>query len=189
MRTPDRGSTTGETRWTVHERSEWAARRASEASQSPPSPPLFKMRACTKVRAFFFYIPRTGGMRTPDRGSTTGETRWTDRERSEWAARRASEASQSPPHRHSSKKSSHENAGFFFACISAPGGMRIPDRGSTTGDSPLDRPRAQRVGCPKGERSESIPPVHAPAAEPVPDGGYALSGLRVQANTVPYPNA
>jgi len=56
--------------------------------------------------------------------------------------------------------------------------MRIPDRGSTTGDSPLDRPRAQRVGCPQGERSESIPPVHASAAEPVPDGGYALSGLR-----------
>ena len=56
--------------------------------------------------------------------------------------------------------------------------MRTPDRGSTTGDSPLDRPRAQRVGCPKGERSESIPPVHASAPEPVPDGGFALSGLR-----------
>ncbi|AST69224.1 hypothetical protein BFG07_11265 [Kosakonia cowanii] len=35
MRIPDRGSTTGEARWTDHERSEWAARRASKASQSP----------------------------------------------------------------------------------------------------------------------------------------------------------
>ncbi|TNS04930.1 hypothetical protein FIC25_18060 [Escherichia coli] len=39
-------------------------------------------------------------MRSPDRGSTTGAASWTDHEHSEWAARRASEASQSPPHRH-----------------------------------------------------------------------------------------
>ncbi len=64
---------------------------------NPPLTAIFKMRARTKVRAFFFYIPRTGG-------------------------------------------------------------MRIPDRGSTTGDSQLDRLKAQRTGCPQGERSESIPP-------------------------------
>ncbi len=64
---------------------------------NPPLTAIFKIRARTKVRAFFFYIPRTGG-------------------------------------------------------------MRIPDRGSTTGDSQLDRLRAQRTGCPQGERSESIPP-------------------------------
>ena len=46
---------------------------------------------------------------------------------------------------------------FFFYSL-RKGGMRIPDRGSTTGDSQLDRLRAQRTGCPKGERSESIPP-------------------------------
>ena len=39
--------------------------------------------------------------------------------------------------------------------------MRTPDRGSTTGDSQLDRLRAQRTGCPQGERSESIPPLTA----------------------------
>ncbi|EBZ3983436.1 TPA_asm: hypothetical protein G1R83_19070 [Salmonella enterica subsp. enterica serovar Typhi str. CT18] len=33
-------------------------------------------------------------------GSTTGAASWTDRARSERAARRASAASQSPPHRH-----------------------------------------------------------------------------------------
>ena len=64
---------------------------------NPPLTAIFKMRARTKVRAFFFYIPRTGG-------------------------------------------------------------MRIPDRGSTTGDSQLDRLSAQRTGCPQGEQSESIPP-------------------------------
>ncbi|PQJ00231.1 hypothetical protein C5U37_16070 [Escherichia fergusonii] len=44
MRSPDRGSTTGADSWTDRERSEWAARRASEASQSPPSPPYLKVR-------------------------------------------------------------------------------------------------------------------------------------------------
>ncbi len=38
MRTLDRGSTTGAASWTDHERSEWAARRASAASQSLPVP-------------------------------------------------------------------------------------------------------------------------------------------------------
>ena len=126
--------------------------------ESPPHRHYLKKSSHENAGFFFACTSAPRGMRTPDRGSTTGETRWTDHEHSEWAARRASEASQSPPHRHYSKKSSHENAGFFFACTSAPGGMRIPDRGSTTGDSPLDRPRAQRVGCPQGERSESIPP-------------------------------
>ncbi|EDR0037311.1 hypothetical protein G3E45_004554 [Salmonella enterica subsp. enterica] len=46
------------------------------------------------------YPPNQGGMRTPDRGSTTGAASWTDWARSERAARRASAASQSPPHRH-----------------------------------------------------------------------------------------
>ncbi|RCX06057.1 hypothetical protein DFO56_101194 [Kosakonia sp. AG348] len=62
-------------------------------------------------------------MRSPDRGSTTGAASWTDHERSESI----------PPHRHHSKKSSHANAGFFFACRTPQGGMRSPDRGSTTG--------------------------------------------------------
>ncbi len=44
-----------------------------------------------------------------------------------------------------------------FSFIFSERGMRIPDRGSTTGDSQLDRLRAQRTGCPQGERSESIP--------------------------------
>ncbi|AUV29979.1 hypothetical protein C2U48_03770 [Escherichia coli] len=30
--------------------------------------------------------------------------------------------------------------GLFFRILHTPGGMRSPDRGSTTGDSQLDRP-------------------------------------------------
>ncbi len=92
---PRPGSTTGAASWTDHEHSEWAARRASEASQSPHR--HIQRRARTKVRAFSHIA--LVGMRSPDRGSTTGAASWTDHEHSEWAARRASEASQSP-HRH-----------------------------------------------------------------------------------------
>ena len=68
-----------------------------------------------KMRAFFSHIPpRQGGMRIPDRGSTTGETRWTDHERSEWAARRASEASQSPLTAIIQDESLYESTGFFL---------------------------------------------------------------------------
>ncbi|OZU45512.1 hypothetical protein CCO33_05060 [Salmonella enterica subsp. enterica serovar Takoradi] len=68
---------------------------------NPPLTAIFKLRACTEVRAFCLYVsPKPRGMRTTDRGSTTGAASWTDRARSERAARRASAASQSPPHRH-----------------------------------------------------------------------------------------
>ncbi|OWA91583.1 hypothetical protein BV377_27815, partial [Klebsiella pneumoniae] len=40
----------------------------------------------TQVRAFFSHVALTGGMRTPDRGSTTGAASWTDRARSKRAA-------------------------------------------------------------------------------------------------------
>ncbi len=50
-----------------------------------PLTAIFEMRACTQVRALFF-IFSAGGMRTPDRGSTTGAASWTDRARSKRAA-------------------------------------------------------------------------------------------------------
>ena len=65
---------------------------------------------------------------------------------------------ESPPHRHIQERARTKVRDFFFACCTPAGGMRIPDRGSTTGESQLDRLSAQRTGCPKGERSESIPP-------------------------------
>ncbi|EAT9993353.1 hypothetical protein QE16_01410 [Salmonella enterica] len=80
MRTPDRGSTTGAASWTDDE----LARRLPEGRAQRVNPPLtaiFKLRACTEVRAFCLYVsPKPRGMRTPDRGSTTGAVSWTDDE-------------------------------------------------------------------------------------------------------------
>ena len=55
MRSPDRGSTTGAASWTDHERSEWAARRASEASQSPLTA-IFKEELVRKYELFSHFI-------------------------------------------------------------------------------------------------------------------------------------
>ncbi len=108
MRTPDRGSTTGAASWTDRARSKRAAPTKTpgaflnnacvgpagarpmdgpsngERSESIPLTAIFEMRACTQVRAFSLYSPP--GMRTPDRGSTTGAASWTDRARSKRAA-------------------------------------------------------------------------------------------------------
>ena len=99
---------------------------------NPPLTAIFKMRARTKVRAFFFYILRKGGMRTPDRGSTTGAASWTDYERSEQAARRASEASQSPPVQteppHLQKKSPYKSTGLSQPFLSYSTSLRAVPR-------------------------------------------------------------
>ncbi|ELO60185.1 hypothetical protein SEEE6297_01377, partial [Salmonella enterica subsp. enterica serovar Enteritidis str. 561362 9-7] len=65
MRTTDRGSTTGAASWTDDE----LARRLPEGRAQRVNPPLtaiFKLRACTEVRAFLLimYPPNQGGMRT-----------------------------------------------------------------------------------------------------------------------------
>ena len=125
---------------------------------NPPLTAIFKARARTKVRAFFFYSLRKGGMRIPDRGSTTGDSQL-DRLRAQRTDCPKGERSESiPPLTAIFKTRARTKVRAFFLYSLRKGGMRIPDRGSTTGDSQLDRLRAQRTGCPKGERSESIPP-------------------------------
>ena len=62
---------------------------------NPPLTAIFKEELVRKCE-LFFRIMHSRGVRSPDRGSTTGAASWTDHERSEWAARRASEASHSP---------------------------------------------------------------------------------------------
>ena len=63
--------------------------------ESPPHRHIRDESLYESTGSFLLYSPQ-GGMRIPDRGSTTGAASWTDHEHSEWAARRASEASQSP---------------------------------------------------------------------------------------------
>ncbi len=97
MRTPDRGSTTGAASWTDRARSKRAAPQGRAKRVNPPLTAIFEMRACTKVRALFFYILHRGGMRTPDRGSTTGAASWTDRARSKRAAPQGRAKRVNPP--------------------------------------------------------------------------------------------
>ena len=60
MRTPDRGSTTGAASWTDRARSKRAAPQGRAKRVNPPLTAIFEMRACTQVRALFFYILRWG---------------------------------------------------------------------------------------------------------------------------------
>ncbi len=60
MRTPDRGSTTGAASWTDRARSKRAAPQGRAKRVNPPLTAIFEMRACTQVRALFFYILRRG---------------------------------------------------------------------------------------------------------------------------------
>ncbi len=96
MRTPDRGSTTGAASWTDRARSKRAAPQGRAKRVNPPLTAIFEMRACTKVRALFFYILHRG-MRTPDRGSTTGAASWTDREPASGLPRRGERSESIPP--------------------------------------------------------------------------------------------
>ncbi len=64
---------------------------------------------------------------------------------------------ESPPHRHIRDESLYASTGSFLL-YSPPGGMRTPDRGSTTGTASwTDREPASGLPL-RGERSESIPP-------------------------------
>ncbi len=137
MRTTDRGSTTGAASWTDRVRSERAARRASAASQSPLTA-IFKLRACTEVRAFCLYVsPKPRGdentrpgfdTKTPGAflnracsgpegarprdGLSSGAASWTDRARSERAAPKGRAKRVNPPSPPYSRKSSYESTGF-----------------------------------------------------------------------------
>ena len=64
--------------------------------ESPPHRHILR-RARTKVRAFFSHVALAGGMRTPDRGSTTGPASWTDRARSKRAAPQGRAKRVNPP--------------------------------------------------------------------------------------------
>ena len=123
--------------------------------ESPPHRHIRDESLYASTGSFLLYSPQ-GGMRTPDRGSTTGAASWTDRARSKRAAPTKTpgaflnnacvgpagarprdgpsngERSESiPPHRHIQDESLYASTGFFLL-YSPLGGMRTPDRGSTT---------------------------------------------------------
>ncbi len=123
-----------------------------------PLTAIFEMRACTQVRALFF-IFSAGGMRTPDRGSTTGAASWTDREPASGLPAGASEASQSPPHRHILRRA-RTQVRAFFACGTHQGDEN-PRPGFDNWRSQLDRPRARERAAPQGRAKRVNPPLTA----------------------------
>ena len=150
--------------------------------ESPPHRHILR-RARTKVRAFFSHVAPTGGGREPPTGvrqlaTPVGQT----------ASPRAgcpagaSEASQSPPHRHILRRA-RTQVRAFFSHVAPAGGDENPRPGFDNWRSQLDRPRARERAAPtktpgaflnnacvgpagarpmdgpsNGERSESIPP-------------------------------
>ena len=96
MRTPDRGSTTGNASWTDREPASGLPRRGERSESIPPHRHILR-RARTQVRAFFSHVALTRGMRTPDRGSTTGNASCPDRARSKRAAPQGRAKRVNPP--------------------------------------------------------------------------------------------
>ncbi len=80
--------------------------------ESPPHRHILR-RARTQVRAFFSHVAPTGGMRTPDRGSTTGAASWTDREPASGLPRRGERSESIPPHRHILRRARTQVRAFF----------------------------------------------------------------------------
>ena len=113
---------------------ERAAPQGRAKRVNPPLTAIFEMRACTQVRALFFYILRWGGMRTPDRGSTTGNASWTDRKPASGLPRRGERSESIPPSPPYFKKSSYASTGFFshVAPQTSPGSASMPLPGYQT---------------------------------------------------------
>ena len=119
--------------------------------ESPPHRHIRDESLYASTGSFLLYSPQ-GGMRTPDRGSTTGNASWTDRARSKRAAPQGRAKRVNPPSPPYFKKSSYACTGFFFACGTAD----IPGVGSNASPGLPDRTRqvarlsaAPPGGCPK----------------------------------------
>ncbi len=89
--------------------------------ESPPHRHI-RERARTQVRAFFSHVARLRGMRSPDRGSTTGAASWTDREHREQAAPKGRAKRVNPPLTAIFEKELVRKYGLFFRMLHACGG-------------------------------------------------------------------
>ncbi len=92
--------------------------------ESPPHRHIRDESLYESTGSFLLYSPQ-GGMRTPDRGSTTGAASWTDRARSKRAAPQGRAKRVNPPSPPYFKKSSYASTGFFLL-YSLPGGGGAP---------------------------------------------------------------
>ncbi len=90
--------------------------------ESPPHRHIQKKSSYESTGFFFACCTHCGGMRTHDRGSTTGGSQL-DRPRTQRAGCPQGERSESiPPSPPYSEKSAYESTGFFFTCCTSPDG-------------------------------------------------------------------
>ena len=127
--------------------------------ESPPHRHIRDESLYASTGSFLLYSPQ-GGMRTPDRGSTTGNASWTDRARSKRAAPQGRAKRVNPPSPPYFKKSSYACTGFFFACGTRRGDEN-PRPGFDNWRSQLDRPRACERAAPQGRAKRVNPPLTA----------------------------
>ncbi len=114
--------------------------------ESPPHRHIRDESLYASTGSFLLYSP-LGGMRPPDRGSTTGAASWTDREPASGLPRRGERSESIPPSPPYFKKSSYESTGFFFACGTHRGG-REPPTGVRQLAQPVGQTASLRAGCP-----------------------------------------
>ncbi len=96
--------------------------------ESPPHRHILR-RARTQVRAFFSHVAPAGGMRTPDRGSTTGAASWTDRARSKRAAPQGRAKRVNPPLTAIFEMRACAQVRAFFSHVAPAGGDENPRPG------------------------------------------------------------
>ena len=152
--------------------------------ESPPHRHIRDESLYESTGSFLLYSPQ-GGMRTPDRGSTTGAASWTDRARSKRAAPTKTpgaflnnacvgpagarpmdgpsngERSESiPPHRHIQGKSSYESTDFFLL-YPPDRGDETPRPGFDTGRQPVGQTESAANRLPAGRAKRVNPPLTA----------------------------
>ncbi len=127
--------------------------------ESPPHRHIRDESLYASTGFFLLYSPQ-GGMRTPDRGSTTGNASWTDREPASGLPRRGERSESIPPSPPYFKKSSYASTGFFFACGTHRGDEN-PRPGFDNWQRQLDRPRACERAAPQGRAKRVNPPLTA----------------------------
>ncbi len=113
--------------------------------ESPPHRHIRDESLYASTGSFLLYSPQ-GGMRTPDRGSTTGNASWTDRARSKRAAPQGRAKRVNPPHRHILRRARTQVRAFFFVC-GTHRGMRTPT-GVRQLATPVGQTASLRAGCP-----------------------------------------
>ncbi len=160
MRTPDRGSTTGAASWTDRARSKRAAPQGRAKRVNPPPHRHIRDESLYASTGFFLLYSPLGGIRTPDRGSTTDAASWTDREPASGLPRRGERSESIPPHRHILRRA-RTQVRAFFSHVAPAGGDENPRAGFDNWRSQLDRPRACERAAPQGRAKRVNPPLTA----------------------------